>query len=65
KTLYRMFRNHHSEFSLTEWRQFHRGRFDDYIACRYVLDNVVNELPEDERIQVRQIYMSTTGRNMP
>ncbi|KAG0347481.1 hypothetical protein BG005_000130 [Podila minutissima] len=65
KTLYRMFKNHHSEFSLTEWRQFHPARFDDYLACRYVLDGIVNELPEDERVQVRQIYVSTTGRNLP
>ncbi|KAG0038524.1 hypothetical protein BGZ82_011727 [Podila clonocystis] len=65
KALYRMFKNHHSEFSLIEWRQFHPARYDDYIACRYVLDGVVNELPEDERAQVRQTYVLTTGCNLP
>ncbi|KAF9375247.1 hypothetical protein CPC16_000831 [Podila verticillata] len=65
QTLYRMFTNHHSEFSLAEWRLFHPGRFDDYIACRYVLDGKVNELPQEERIQVQEIFVATTGRPLP
>ncbi|KAF9929535.1 hypothetical protein BGZ67_006270 [Mortierella alpina] len=56
KTLYRMFTNHHEEFTLNEWRQFHPNRYDDYFAKRYVLDGYASELPEDKLAEVQAVY---------
>ncbi|CAO3571590.1 unnamed protein product [Mortierella alpina] len=56
RTLYRMFTNHHEEFTLDEWRQFHPNRYDDYFAKRYLLDRCVAELPEDKLAEVQAIY---------
>ncbi|KAG0338949.1 hypothetical protein BG004_006993 [Podila humilis] len=65
QTLYRMFTNHHEAFSLREWRQFHPIRFDEYLACRYVLDNVVDELSAEERKEARETFIRTRARPLP
>ncbi|KAG0002662.1 hypothetical protein BGZ79_002546 [Entomortierella chlamydospora] len=49
KILYRMFSNYHDKFSLDEWRQFHPHRYDEYFACRYVIDGYLNELSKDDQ----------------
>ncbi|KAG0251670.1 hypothetical protein BG011_007458 [Mortierella polycephala] len=56
KALYRMFTNHHEAFTLNEWRTFHPGRYDSYLACRYVLDDILSELPDDKQTEVVAIY---------
>ncbi|KAG0207054.1 hypothetical protein BGX28_001597 [Mortierella sp. GBA30] len=56
QTLYRMFTNHHEEFTLEEWRQFHPGRYEDYVALRYVVDNLLAELPEHSQAEVQAVY---------
>ncbi|KAF9920912.1 hypothetical protein FBU30_009122 [Linnemannia zychae] len=56
KSLFMMFKNHHSEFSLNEWRNMHPQRYEDYISCRYVLDGYLDELTEEERKEVRIVF---------
>ncbi|KAI8601872.1 hypothetical protein EDD21DRAFT_373380 [Dissophora ornata] len=56
RTLYRMFSNYHDKFTLDEWRQFHPDRYEDYIACRYVMDGYLDELPESRRAEVKAVY---------
>ncbi|KAF9566848.1 hypothetical protein EC968_003591 [Mortierella alpina] len=55
RTLYRMFTNHHEEFTLDEWRQFHPNRYDYYFAKRYLLDGYCSELPEEKLAEVQAI----------
>ncbi|KAG0366650.1 hypothetical protein BC939DRAFT_480755 [Gamsiella multidivaricata] len=55
KTLYRMFRHYHDQFSLDEWRQFHPNRYESYIARRYVLDHCLDELPQEQQVEVNSI----------
>ncbi|KAG0043585.1 hypothetical protein BGZ83_011250 [Gryganskiella cystojenkinii] len=61
RTLYRMFSNHHDVFSLEEWRGIHPGRYDDYFACRYVIDGYEAELTEDQRQVVLECYSRVFG----
>ncbi|KAF9383974.1 hypothetical protein BGX21_001416, partial [Mortierella sp. AD011] len=56
KTLYRMFSNYHDKFSLDEWRQLHPHRYDEYFACRYVIDGYLNELSKDDQNEVLSFY---------
>lgn len=63
QTLYRMFTNYHEEFTLDEWRRFHPGRYEGYIASRYVIDGFEDELPEDKRAEVRGIYEARDSRS--
>ncbi|KAH7027037.1 hypothetical protein BKA57DRAFT_511641 [Linnemannia elongata] len=54
QTLYMLFTNHHDEFSLSEWRNFHPNRYEDYISCRYVLDGCLDELTPEEQSEFSQ-----------
>ncbi|KAF9109988.1 hypothetical protein BGX27_006902 [Mortierella sp. AM989] len=56
RTLYRMFTNYHDKFALDEWRQFHPNRYDDYFACRYVIDGHLSELSKDDQAEVTATY---------
>ncbi|KAF9958379.1 hypothetical protein BGZ72_000445 [Mortierella alpina] len=56
RTLYRMFTNHHEEFTLDEWRQFHPNRYNEYFAKRYLLDRLTSELSEDNLAEVQAIH---------
>jgi hypothetical protein len=51
QTLYKLFTNHHDEFSLTEWQNMHPNQYEDYISYRYVLDGYLDELTSEERAQ--------------
>ncbi|KAF9412127.1 hypothetical protein BGZ94_001137 [Podila epigama] len=65
QNLYRLFKNHHSSFSLNEWRQFHPSEYDRYIACRYVLDGYCDELTVEERLEVLDTFHRTSSRPIP
>ncbi|KAF9138827.1 hypothetical protein BGX30_008706 [Mortierella sp. GBA39] len=56
QTLYMLFTNHHDEFSLSEWRNVHPNRYEDYISCRYVLDGYLDELTPEEQSECRGVF---------
>ncbi|KAF9155901.1 hypothetical protein BG015_008150 [Linnemannia schmuckeri] len=56
QTLYKMFTNHHDEFSLSEWRNVHPNRYEDYISCRYVLDGYLDELTSEEQAECKGVF---------
>ncbi|KAG0006425.1 hypothetical protein BGZ65_008184 [Modicella reniformis] len=58
RTLYRMFKNYHGEFTFEEWCKFHPHMYDDYFAVRYVIDGCTDELPVEKRVEVRATYES-------